>query len=112
MIISFLSSNYSFSQAQTWARLGSSINGTGANWHAGWSTGISGDGNLVLSEIILGLNIGFIFSIETVFIIFLFKIFFIFFLLITNTNKMFISNEIKKTNFIITNYLYLFLKLQ
>ena len=51
MIISFLSSYHSFSQAQTWARLGSSINGTGANWQAGWSTGISGDGNLVLSGI-------------------------------------------------------------
>ena len=51
MIISFLSSYHSFSQAQTWGRLGSSINGTGANWHAGWSTGISGDGNLVLSGI-------------------------------------------------------------
>ena len=47
MIISFLSSYHSFSQAQTWARLGSSINGGGANWQAGWQTGISGDGNIV-----------------------------------------------------------------
>ena len=47
MIISFLSSYHSFSQAQTWARLGSSINGGGANWQAGWQTGISGDGNIL-----------------------------------------------------------------
>ena len=47
MIISFLSSYHSFSQAQPWTRLVSSINGGGANWQAGWQTGISGDGNIV-----------------------------------------------------------------
>ena len=47
MIISFLSSHYSFSQAQTWGRLGSSINGSQANGQVGWQTGISGDGNIV-----------------------------------------------------------------
>ena len=47
MMICFLSSFHSFSQAQTWGRLGSSINGSQANGQVGWQTGISGDGNIV-----------------------------------------------------------------
>ena len=48
LIFFFFISSYGFSQAQTWARLGSSINGSQANGQVGWQTGISGDGNIVL----------------------------------------------------------------